>query len=367
MITEEKLITYSEQYLISRGLVPDRCVFFDIETTGFKASSSHLYLIGAAFRASKPDGNGISQWKILQWLAQRPQEETTLLRNFSDFIQSYDTLLHFNGNRFDIPYLEEKYDQYQIASPFGSLRSVDLYQDFRPLKALLKLDHMNQKSLEVFLGLERDDTYDGGRLIPIYREYCKTDSDTYRKLLLLHNAEDVSGMLTLTSMYSYVDFVQNEDWYPCAQLLTGKTGNKQLLLTFSLRFPVPVPVSASWDYGYLTLKNDIGKLMIPMSEGTLYYYFSDYKNYYYLPEEDQSIHKSVATYVDREYRQIAKADNCYIKRHGTFLPQPAELFTPAFRRNFKDKIRWFSPEDRFFEDQTQLSLYLNALLKSLLS
>ena len=226
---------------------------------------------------------------------------------------------------------------------------------------------MNQKSLEVFLGLERNDTYDGGRLIPIYREFCKTDSDAYRKLLLLHNAEDVSGLFTLTSMYSYVDFVQNENWLPRAELLKGKNGNNQLLLTFSLRFPVPTPVSASWDYGYLTLKNDIGKLMIPMSEGTLYYYFSDYKNYYYLPEEDRAIHRSVATYVDREYRQPAKAGNCYIKQHGTFLPQPTELFTPSFRQNFKDKKRWFSPEKRFFEDQTQLSLYLNALLKNLLS
>lgn len=36
------------------------------------------------------------------------------------------------------------------------------------------------------------------------------------------------------------------------------------------------------------------------------HFYSDYKNYYYLPKEDMAIHKSVAAYVDHEYRENAR-------------------------------------------------------------
>ena len=104
MIINETTVTYSEQYLLSRGISPDSSAFFDIETTGFKAGYSHLYLIGVAFRSK-------NTWIIRQWMAEQPQEETKLLRAFAEFLQSYDTILHHNGKRFHLPYPAEKYEQ----------------------------------------------------------------------------------------------------------------------------------------------------------------------------------------------------------------------------------------------------------------
>ena len=49
------------------------------------------------------------------------------------------------------------------------------------------------------------------------------------------------------------------------------------------------------------------------------HFYSDYKNYYYLPKEDMAIHKSVAAYVDHEYREKCKAYNCYVRKTGTFI------------------------------------------------
>ena len=40
-------------------------------------------------------------------------------------------------------------------------------------------------------------------------------------------------------------------------------------------------------------------MKMPLLEGTLKYYYPDYKNYYYLPLEDEAVHKSVGVYVDR--------------------------------------------------------------------
>lgn len=365
MITNKRKISYSEQYLCSRGLSPDTCVFFDIETTGFKASTSQLYLVGAAFRSPQSTAEASREWTICQWMAENAREEAELLREFAAFLQGFETLLHFNGKRFDIPYMEEKYGQHQLASPFSQLKSVDLYQDFRPLKSFLKLERMNQKSLELFLGLERDDKYDGGKLIPVYREFCKTRSQEALGLLLLHNQEDVSGMFTLTSLYGYLNFLQDNHRQPSARLLTGKNGRQELLLSFPLKTPVPVPVSHASDWGYLTIKENTGKLLLPVSEGTFYYFFPDYKNYYYLPQEDQAIHKSVASYVDKQYRQPAKADNCYTKKYGCFLPQPNGLFSPVFRRSYQDPVQWFSWEDALLQNPEKLTLYLNTLLSQM--
>ncbi|MGN1205819.1 MAG: hypothetical protein ACI4SQ_02395, partial [Eubacterium sp.] len=49
----------------------------------------------------------------------------------------------------------------------------------------------------------------------------------------------------------------------------------------------------------------------------------DYQNYYYLPTEDTAIHKSVGIYVEKEFREPAKASNCYLKKKGEFVRFPA--------------------------------------------
>lgn len=380
MITNDTLITYSEQYLLSRGISPESSVFFDIETTGFKPEYSHLYLIGIACRCfdTSSSSEDTSTWTIRQWLAERPQEEPTLLRTFADFLNSFDTVIHFNGKRFDIPYLEEKYKQYGIPSPFADRNSVDLYQDFKPLKSFLKLEHMNQKSLEVFLGLERDDKYDGGKLIPVYRDFCKTSCDDKLHLLLLHNQEDVSGMFTLTALYGYLNFFRmaeplshtcnslnrNELQDFSVEYQENKDGSRNILFSFGLPVPVPVPVSYSTEILYLTLNRSTGKLLIPVLEDTLYYFFEDYKNYYYLPQEDQAIHKSVAAYVDKQYRQQAKKETCYIKQYGLFLPHPNGHSAPAFQTTYKDAHRWMLwKEEQNTAEQWQL--YLTLLINGL--
>ena len=422
MITHTYEICVTEEYLSSRGLDPSGCAFFDIETTGFRAASSHLYLIGAACRISGENRKGDSCWQIVQWMAEQPQEEAALLNAFAEFMTHYETVIHFNGKRFDIPYLEDKYTQYGLPSPFRGKSSVDLYLDFRPLKAFLNLDHMNQKSLELFLGVNRDDQYDGGRLIPVYREFCRTHDENLLKLLLLHNKEDVEGMLSLPSLYGYLNFLEIQQVLPAdgfsspsseaemsqkqqmclhkapaavaesisrsqeepsvsaqtdlllhaaelyrAEMILSKSENEPsgLLLSFRMALPVPVPVSKPFDGGYFTLKDRTGKLLLHVRKDTLYYYFPDYKNYYYLPEEDQAVHKSVAAYVDKQYRQPAKADTCYIRQSGAFLPQPEEIFSPALRRSLKDPYTWFVWKDDMFQDTARLADYLLAWLRQL--
>ena len=55
--------------------------------------------------------------------------------------------------------------------------------------------------------------YSGGELIDIYRKFAAKPSDTahneYRKLLLLHNHDDIEGMLSLLPLVSYYAIIMN--------------------------------------------------------------------------------------------------------------------------------------------------------------
>ena len=92
---------FETAYPLERIASPDRLLFIDIETTGFTAKNSSLYLIGAAYFAG-------GLWHIRQWFADSDGDEAALLKDFFSFAADYTHLIHFNGNHFDLPYLLQK-------------------------------------------------------------------------------------------------------------------------------------------------------------------------------------------------------------------------------------------------------------------
>lgn len=360
MLTFDETVQFSEEYLAAQGISLMESVFFDIETTGFRAGSSHLYLIGAAYRSE----NG---WTIRQFFARRPQEEAELLRAFSSFLKPFSVLIHFNGDRFDIPYLREKYEQYAIPDPLAGLVSVDLYRDFRPLKKRLSLTHMNQKSLERYIGLDREDQYDGGTLINVYRNYCRYEKEDDLKLLLLHNLEDVKGMLSLPSFYAYLHLFDCDvkTLRAASEDVPGSAGRKDAVIHFEPGCSLPSPLSAGNAIARIQIKGSEGLLRLPVLSCVMYYFFPDPANYYYLPEEDRAVHKSVGAYVDREHRRQAVAQTCYVKKSGCFLPQASPVFSPSFRREYDDPVQWVQEELVLEADTEQLREYLRGFLNLL--
>ena len=79
------------------------CVFIDIETTGLSSEHSYIYLIGAAYF-----DNSKNSWEIKQWLISSPSEEKEMLTAVTDFILSYKTVVHDNGNSFDLPFINAR-------------------------------------------------------------------------------------------------------------------------------------------------------------------------------------------------------------------------------------------------------------------
>ena len=101
---------------------------------------------------------------------------------------------------------------------------------------------------------------------------------------------------------------------------------------------------------------------VPIISDELKFFFDNYKEYFYLPAEDMAVHKSVASFVDREYREAAHASNCYTRKTGSFLPQFRNIMQPEFRREYKDEISYFEVTDDFCSSDVMLRRYVDHIL-----
>lgn len=356
MITRSLPINVSAESISFLNHDPSSLLFFDIETTGFSPKQASLYLIGVIFRQD-------NSWQLRQWLAEDDTEEPMLLNAFLNFAASYLCLIHFNGNRFDLPFIKSKCKDYEIEFLPNTQHSIDLYIKLKPLKKYLKLEHMTQKSLENFLCLERDDPFSGGELIPVYRDFSKNHDSELLECLLLHNHDDLNGMLKILPLLSYLDLISGKMTVSKVEITENDENSFYLLAFCTLAEKLPKTISLKLLNGYFTAGEDLCKIQIHGLFGTMKYFFKDYKNYYYLPEEDSAIHKSVAGYIDKEYRIPAKASTCYQRKVGYFLPQKNEYFSPSFKKSFTDPISYFECTNDFLENQDLLLIYLQHQLE----
>ncbi len=371
----QKELPFTGMSPLTEEIFTETAIFFDIETTGFSPTHTSLYLIGTARRKGTAVKNG-GVICIDQFFAEKPGEEKLILTAFLELLRGYDTIITYNGIGFDIPYLKAKCAHLMLSEQFADFTYVDIFKSVSKLKHIFKLDNYKQKSIEQFLGIARSDLYSGGELIQIYKNYVKDPDNEILDLLLLHNYEDVLGMMELIPILSYVhlfggNFEELEDVELCdCKNYDGKnfTTGKELVLKLVPTYPLPQRITYRFHDLYLSGKGSSISLVIRVTQEPLKYFYPNYKEYYYLPEEDTAIHKSVAAYVDKEHRKQATASTCYTKKEGQFLPQYySPLFTPAFLRNYGDKVSYFELTENFYKSPDECNDMLFAYIKHLLA
>lgn len=349
----------SMNYPIEQFGEPEKILFFDIETTGLSAKTASVYMIGCCYY----NGN---KWVLKQWFASTPEEEAEILNAFSDFTESFEVLIHFNGNKFDIPFINERLELHDLFIPFDNFIGVDIYRRVFPFRHFLKLSNCKQKTLEEFLGIQREDVYSGGELIAVYKEYCENPTDEALSFLLQHNADDLAGMVSILPIFSFIDFLQDDFVVKKVQLNTYNDVNaekrRELLITFT--FPTKLPHSISYHANdcYFSAKENEGILKVPVYTEEMRYFYEDYNSYYYLPEEDVAIHKSVASFVDPAFRENATAATCYTRKVSNYLPQWDYIFAPFFKREYQSKNLFFELTDEFKTDREAFSTYASHIL-----
>lgn len=303
---------YTIHGYLSQQYPKEDLLFFDIETTGFVAKNTTLYLIGVLWFAN-------NQLHIRQWFNEDGISEKDLIVSFTSFTANFSYLVHFNGLGFDLPYLRQKSEQLGIPFDFEhTMNQIDIYKEIRPFKNIFALDNLKQVSIERFLNIAREDVYSGKDLINMYQRYVASPSQSVEDILLLHNHDDLLGMTQISQMLHYKYFINN----PEIETVNINKESNQLIIQFTINSSVVLPrrITISNQGIYLNAVDNHGTLHIPIKETTLKHFFSDYKNYYYLPLEDMAIHKSIATYVDSPNKIKATKNTCYIKKSDAFIP-----------------------------------------------
>ncbi len=356
----------SPKYPIENLCVPEQTLFIDIETTGLYVRSSNLYMIGCAYLDKGADRPAC--WRSIQWLATNYEDEINVLNAFVAFARPYRYLIHFNGNQFDIPYLQNKLQQYNIRFSFDDFEGIDIYRRLSTYKTFLKLPNCKQKTIENFVtATAREDQYTGGELIDIYHEYVLNHNAEKEHLLLLHNEEDVKGMLEIVAALAIPDLFHLPVKVTRVQANYYRDVNQKQCseIIMNLKLPTPLPTEISYGVNgcYFTGCGTEGKLRVPIYEGELKYFYSNYKDYYYLPKEDIAIHRSVASFVDKDYRTQASARTCYTRKISSYLPQWDILFTPFFKKDYDDKSLFFELTDELKTQRDTFNLYAHHILE----
>lgn len=329
----------------------EKPLFFDIETTGLSPKSAEIYLIGVVYQ----DGR---EWHFHQWFSESFRDEEKLLVSFREFIKPYKTILHYNGDCFDLPFIQKTGKSYGLSFDLQDKASVDLLKIVRSLRKVLPLDSFRQKSLETFLGINRKDVFSGGELIEIYETYRDTKDEKLLKALLLHNEDDLKGMPDLLAILSYKTLFRENP-----ELTLIEQGKNKAGTLLNLRYDTPYEFATC-----LTSRKENGvslsltgrqiELSIPLCYGELKSFLPHPENYYYLPNEDMVVHKTLAKTVDKAYRVPAAKEQCFVKYKTDFVPALKELSYPLFRKDYEDTETFFPV------DKIDLEQYVKALLKS---
>lgn len=324
---------------------PDDVVLFDIETTGFAAEATSLYLIGCCYYHH-------GKWIITQWFNDDGNSEEEIIHCFMNFIKNYKFLIHYNGDGFDIPYITKKLDMYKLDYTFNSIESIDIYKQIKSFKDVLHLDNFKQKTIEKFLGINRLDKYSGGDLIKVYNDYLKENTDSGRQLLLQHNYEDLEGLVYCSSLLAYTKLKAG-----CFVVKKMSVRDNRLLFSLTLDYSLPKRITLGVNGIIITAYQKEATINVPIVSEELKFFFDNYKEYYYLPAEDMAVHKSVATYVDKNYREPAKKDTCYLRRNGHFISQLNSGILCGYKHNYKDKESFIELADSFLQDLDMLHAY----------
>ena len=291
---------------------------FDIETTGLSPMNSFTYIIGVNIKVG-------DDWQIIQLFNDDGRSEPEMINAFFDIISDYDVLVEFNGDRFDIPYIEKRMNvitnklHVRFENGFNKITSFDLMKCIKPYKYALGLPNIKQKTIEKYLGIDRVDTFNGGQLIDVYLNFVTTGDKKSRELVLRHNRDDMEGMLFLGS-------VQAIDMMKMGKVSIERFGVKEIagklffVIDLKLESSLGRNISTSSYGAALDAEEDYVCLKVPIYTGSL--------NYYLGTKEKDGVVKKEGYFVTALnnydgsialYKDTARAKSGYVMLDDTFL------------------------------------------------
>ena len=246
-------------------------IYLDIETTGLKRNSDYAWVIGAAFvQEDKIESKQI-------FIKSKDDEKESLLY-LNELLKNKQRIVTFNGNIFDIPFLNERAAAYGITLNFPQ-EQYDLYELIRKHNKFLMIRRINLKTAEKFMRIERNDPLAGKETLTLYKTYVETGYEYLKKSLLNHNYYDIKNLPPLMNVNAVIKnyntlydtrFVIN-DFY---------TIGNSIITELICRRPIPEvsifdgDISIEGNMNFLQIKFTLQKAM---KDGMELLYFGDTK------------------------------------------------------------------------------------------
>ncbi len=170
---------------------PERTLFIDTETTGLSGGAGTVaFLIGVG-RVSD------DRFVVKQYLMPDYSCETEMLLALKQDFDSCDTVIHFNGKRFDMPLIRDRLVLKRIDDYTDSVNQLDLLYPSRTVWKLrlgtCRLGYIETK----ILGLPERDDIPGGEIPQRYFESIKTQDVTLLNDVIEHNRQDIYTLALL--------------------------------------------------------------------------------------------------------------------------------------------------------------------------
>ncbi len=257
-------------------------VFIDIETTGLSRSYSDLISITLLLYEEE-------SYKIYQIFCEYKIDEPEALKYLIDLIKEKKYIITYNGNSFDLPFLESKSHNYNLKLDSNNFIKIDLYSLIRQLKSKVNSDDLKLKSIEKYFNINRNDTLGGKDIITLYEAYKIEPRKEFSSLILQHNYEDVYNLPILfsriidlyddiLSFEDHIIFLLSDDFSIRKNTLICKyniiTSNKTDYIHNSITFSINIDSKTS-------------KIVIQIPLG----FYSDSKihEFYYIDNEDYKV------------------------------------------------------------------------------
>jgi len=146
-----------------------------------------------------------SNWCITQYFVDSLKKEEKLLSHFNNFIKKFKTIITFNGENFDIPFIKHRISKYNIKNNLDTLESFDIYRKVKEESLFLNLKNYKLKTIEESLGIYRHDKISGKECIELYYEYKKSKEKNLLDMILKHNHDDLYYLIDILKIFHVID------------------------------------------------------------------------------------------------------------------------------------------------------------------
>ncbi len=162
--------------------------FLDIETTGL-SPTTYLFLIGLMFWEK---GRFVAELVF----ARNYAEETAVLKYVRDTMSRFGSVVTYNGDRFDLPFIETRLATARVG-PLDPIASVDLlYTARRVFRDVLPNCRLGTVERHI-RGIDRTGDIPGRYIPAAYHDYVRTGDARAMKNVLYHNRMDLFTMAIL--------------------------------------------------------------------------------------------------------------------------------------------------------------------------